>query len=222
MCGRYAASMDVATLVHEFGVGPVDVELPPRYNIAPTTENYIITGDGAKRSLEIARWGLVPSWAKDISIGNRMINARAETVATKPSFRRAYAHTRCLVPADGYYEWYRPAQGPKQPFFIHGEGTWAMAGLHEMWRPTDAPVVHSFTILTMAASSSLASIHDRMPVTVDPDSFDVWLDPESPKDEVDACLRPERQVTMHAYPVSTAVNSVRNQGPHLIDPLPAG
>ena len=222
MCGRYAASMDVATLVQEFSVDPAEVELPARYNIAPTTENHIVTGDGATRSLEIARWGLVPSWAKDISIGNRMINARAETVATKPSFRRAYAHSRCLVPADGYYEWYRPAQGPKQPFFIHGEGTWAMAGLHEMWRPPDAPPVHSFTILTMAASSKLATIHDRMPVTLDPDSFDVWLDPTSARDDVDACLRPERQVTMQAYPVSTAVNSVRNQGSRLLDPLPAG
>jgi putative SOS response-associated peptidase YedK len=214
--------MDVATLVREFGVAPTDVDLPARYNIAPTTENYILTSDGDRRSLEIARWGLVPSWAKDISIGNHMINARSETVAEKPSFRRAYAHSRCLVPADGYYEWYRPAQGPKQPFFIRGEGTWAMAGLHEVWHPPDTPAVHSFTILTMAASQELVSIHDRMPVTLHPDSFDVWLDPTTPRDDVDACLRPEHQVHMRAYPVSTAVNSVRNQGSHLIEPLPAG
>jgi len=213
--------MDVATLVREFGTDTPGVELPPRYNIAPTTENYIITGDGARRSLEIARWGLVPSWAKDVSIGNRMINARSETVASKPSFRRAFATSRCLVPADGYYEWYRPTHGPKQPFFIHAEGTWAMAGLHEMWRPAEGAPVHSFTILTMAASANLASIHDRMPVTLHPDSFDAWLDPETQADEVEACLRPERQVTMEAYPVSTAVNSVRNQGSHLLDPLPA-
>lgn len=222
MCGRYAASMDVATLVREFEIDTVGVELPARYNIAPTTENYIVTGDGRTRSLESARWGLVPSWAKDVSIGNRMINARAETVAVKPSFRRAFAHSRCLVPADGYYEWYRPARGPTQPFFIHATGTWAMAGLHEMWRSPEGQTVHSFTILTMSAGPNLASIHDRMPVTLGPDLFDVWLDPESPTDEVETCLRPEHQVAMQAYPVSTAVNSVRNQGSHLMDPLPAG
>lgn len=221
MCGRYAASMDIATLVREFEIDSAGVELPPRYNIAPTTENYIVTGDGRSRSLELARWGLVPSWAKDASIGNRMINARAETVATKPSFRRAFAHSRCLVPADGYYEWYRPAQGAKQPFFIHATGTWAMAGLHEMWRSPEGSTLHSFAILTMAAGPNLASIHDRMPVTLDPTSFDTWLDPESPRDEVEECLRPEHQVVMEAYPVSTAVNSVRNQGPQLIEPLRA-
>lgn len=223
MCGRYAASKDVATLVREFQISTANVvQLPVNYNIPPTTENYIITGDSSTRTLEVARWGLIPSWAKDMSIGGRMINARAETVATKPSFRRAFARTRCLVPADGYFEWYRPEQGAKQPFFIHGSGVWALAGLHETWQPGNAPPVHSFTILTMAASPDLAKIHDRMPVTLNPVDFDVWLDPASPMAEVESCLLPEHQVTMQAYPVSTAVNSVRNNGPRLIDPLPAG
>lgn len=222
MCGRYAASKDVATLVREFDIDSVQAELPARYNIAPTTENYIIVSDGHRRALDGARWGLVPPWAKDVSIGNRMINARAETVATKPSFRRPFAHSRCLVPADGYYEWYRPTHGPKQPFFITATGTWAMAGLHEMWHPAGGHAVHSFTILTMAASPELSSIHDRMPVTLDPSSFHAWLDPTTPLQEVESCLRPERQVPMKAYPVSTLVNSVRNQGPHLSEPLPAG
>lgn len=222
MCGRYAASKDVATLVREFELASADVpEIPANYNIAPTTENYIVTGDEGVRTLSVARWGLIPSWAKDPSIGSRMINARAETVATKPSFRRAFARSRCLIPADGYYEWYRPAQGAKQPFFIHAPGTWAMAGLHEVWHRGDPSEIHSFSILTMAASPALASIHDRMPVILGPDDFDTWLDAGSSSTDVEECLSLRRQVAMEAYPVSTAVNSVRNNGPTLIDPLPA-
>ena len=257
MCGRYAASREPAALVEEFGIEvPPTTDLPPRYNIAPTNEVYVVReGKPAKphgggsvdstsqdghgpRRLDVARWGLVPSWAKDPSIGNRMINARAETVAEKPAFRRALASRRCLLPADGFYEWQAPPEGaltptgkkpPKQPYFLHpADGTGlAMAGLYEWWR--DPEVVDdedprawllSTTILTTAAKDNVGRIHDRMPVAVLPEQRAAWLDPQTPGTEVLAdLLAPPPAGFWDIYPVSTAVNSVRNQGPGLLDPV---
>ena len=250
MCGRYAASREPAALVEEFGVEvPPAVELPPRYNIAPTNEVYIVR-DGKPdesghhpRRLDVARWGLVPSWAKDPSIGNRMINARAETVAEKPSYRRALASRRCLIPADGFYEWQAAAEGaratsrakaPKQPYFLHpADGTGlAMAGLYEWWRDPgrqdDDPSAWmlSTTIITTNARDDVGRIHDRMPVAVLPEQREAWLDPEASGAELlEDILAPSRPGFWDIYPVSTAVNSVRNQGPELLrpaDPLPSG
>lgn len=234
MCGRYAAAKDTATLVEEFQVEAVVEAAPePNYNVAPTNQVAFIVDrpidEGPiQRQLRTARWGLVPSWAKDPSIGARMINARWEMAASKPAFRSAFARRRCLIPADGYFEWYAPRGdgGPgkprKQPYFIHRDDglDLALAGLYEFWRPgPDQDWLVTVSVLTTASIGPLAAIHDRMPVVVDPSGYRAWLDPASP---VAPGFDPHGVVDrLVAYPVSTAVNSVRNNGAHLLDPLPA-
>ena len=166
-----------------------------------------------------AKWGVVPSWAKDPKIGNRMINARIETAAEKPSFRRAWAKRRCLLPADGYYEWYA-GEGPKQPFFIHRtDGTsLAMAGLFEFWKHDEDWLV-TCCVLTTSAPDDLGQIHDRMPLLVPRENWAEWLDPEHIPDA--GVVVPAMATGLEAYPVSTEVNNVRHNGAHLLDPLPA-
>jgi putative SOS response-associated peptidase YedK len=189
---------------------------------------------GAQRELRVVRWGLVPSWAKDRSIGSRLINARAETVQSKPAFRRAFAHRRCLLPADGYYEWQQPASkgGVKQPYFIcRGDGgPLALAGLYELWRDPALPPddelswLWTATIITTSAPDELGRIHDRMPMVIQPDHWADWLDPagDDPAD-VMPLLVPAAAQSLISYPVSTAVNSVRNNGARLTDRmLPGG
>jgi putative SOS response-associated peptidase YedK len=243
MCGRYAAAKDPAALVEEFAVEAAPEEsLQPDYNVAPTKKVYVVVekADDAEthRALVIARWGLVPSWAKDPSIGSRMINARAETVADKPAFRRAFAKRRCLVPADGYYEWYLPTSPDaplgkggkplKQPFFIHSAdgSSLAMAGLYEWWRDPsradDDPQAWRLTctVITTEASDEVGRIHDRMPMTIAPADWQAWLDPGNGPAQAAGLLRPAAARPLDAYPVSTLVNSVRNNGPELIAPLP--
>ena len=242
MCGRYAASRNPAALVEEFGVerAAEDV-LAPDWNVAPTKPAYIVLdrvspdGGERRRELAVARWGLVPSWAKDPSIGSRMINARLESAAEKPSFRRAFARRRCIVPADGYYEWYTP-QAPaggkprKQPFFIHpADGSvLGMAGIYEWWRdpdrPEDDPAAWRLTmaVLTTASGGDLARIHDRMPLLVGVADRDRWLDPSvalATEDLLTSAAPAARGLA--AYPVSIAVNSVRNNGPELVAPVAA-
>ncbi len=250
MCGRYAAAKDPEGLVEEFEVAAAPVEsLLPDYNVAPTKRVYIVLNRAPEvepvqeertgRSLVVARWGLVPSWAKDPSIGSRLINARAETASEKPAFRRAFAKRRCLVPADGYYEWYLPTSPDapigmggrplKQPFFIHpADGSsLAMAGLYEWWRDAtradDDPErwCLTCTVITTEASDEVGRIHDRMPMTVARQDWAAWLDAGTPLDEVGTLLTPATSGRLDAYPVSTLVNSVRNNGPELIEPLPA-
>ena len=242
MCGRYAAAKDPAALAEEFEVqGAPAEELRPDYNVAPTKKVYLVVDrerdDVRERALVVGRWGLVPSWAKDPSIGSRMINARAETVAEKPAFRRAFAKRRCLVPADGYYEWYLPTSPDapagkggkplKQPFYIHpSDGTsLAMAGLYEWWRdPTrdpDDPEAWRLTctVITTEASDEVGRIHDRMPMTIARSDWSTWLDQDRGAEDVAGLLVPAGSVRLDAYPVSTAVNSVRNNGPELLTPL---
>lgn len=241
MCGRYAAAKDPAALAEEFGVvAPPEELLEPDYNVAPTKRVYVVLDrereERLDRTLVVARWGLIPSWAKDPSIGSRMINARAETVAEKPAFRRAFAKRRCLVPADGYYEWYTPtsADAPvgkagkplKQPFFIRPSdgSSLAMAGLYEWWRDEsrtdDDPLAWRLTctILTTEASDDVGRIHDRMPMTIARGDWAAWLDPATGADAA-ALLHPALGPTLEAYPVSVAVNSVRNNSPALIVPM---
>jgi putative SOS response-associated peptidase YedK len=243
MCGRYAASKDPDALVEEFEVAARPEEaLRPDYNVAPTKKVYAVIDrsgdDESVRSLVIARWGLVPSWAKDPSIGSRMINARAETVAEKPAYRRAFAKRRCLIPADGYYEWYLPTspdapvgkggKALKQPFYIHPSdgSSLAMAGLYEWWRdPTrddDDPMAWRLTctVITTEASDAVGRIHDRMPMTIARHDWAAWLDPARGADESAPLLVPAMTAALDAYPVSTLVNSVRNNGPELLAPLP--
>jgi len=248
MCGRYASSRKPEDLVEEFEVVDDRVEKPlePDYNVAPTKEVYAVLERAARpaeegasaeppqRQLRVLRWGLVPSWAKDPAIGNRMINARMETVAEKPAFKRAFAARRCLLPADGYFEWYPTSQltkagkPRKQPFFIRPAdgGVLAMAGLYEIWRdPTkdeDDPDRFRWTctVLTTEAEDAVGHIHDRMPLAVDPERRAAWLDPETPKDALIDLLVPAQQGNLEAFPVSVAVGNVRNNGPQLVEPLP--
>jgi putative SOS response-associated peptidase YedK len=267
MCGRYVAKADPAELAKQFeidqlalGDGP-DAGVAPDYNVAPSKPVLAVLerrprGERAERAEEPApatrqlrtvRWGLVPSWAKDPSIGNRLVNARIETADSKPSFRRAFAKRRCILPADGYYEWYLPEsregetktarRARKQPFYIHRRdgGTLAIAGLYELWRDPrredDDPDAWQWTtvVLTTSATDDLGRIHDRMPLLVPREAYDTWLDTgEAEAERLKELLVPalagggEQASTgeLTAYPVSTMVNNVRNNGPELIDPLP--
>ena len=242
MCGRYASSRRPDDLVEEFEVveNRVATPLQPDYNVAPTKEVYAVVErppsghkeEPPQRQLRVLTWGLVPSWAKDPSIGNRMINARMETVAEKPSFRKAFAARRALLPADGYYEWYvtaqRTAKGKpvKQPYFIHPRdgGSLAMAGLYEIWRDPeradDDPDRFRWTctVLTTTAEDELGHIHDRMPLMVPRERWAEWLDPTRAGDT--GLLVPASPGSLEAYPVATLVNNVRNNGPELVEPLP--
>ena len=249
MCGRYASSRRPEDLVEEFKIDENQVkETPaPDYNVAPTKSVYAVLDRPAKeadreetrpaaRQLRLLTWGLVPFWAKDPAIGNKMINARVETVTEKPAYRRAFAARRCLLPADGYYEWYTTSQKNKsgrpvkQPFFIHPAdgGVLAMAGLYEIWRdPTrgdDDPDRFRWTctVLTTSAEDNLGRIHDRMPMLVEPEKYAAWLDPElTDPDDLRSLLVPAAPGRLEAYPVSTQVNNVRNNGPDLVVPVDA-
>ncbi len=263
MCGRYASSRNPDDLLEEFEVAAdrTPHALEPDFNVAPTKEVYAVVArvpggqasQGAEdsqrsqdrasaaqgprvpeRQLRVLRWGLVPSWAKDPTIGSRMINARMETVAEKPAFRRAFAARRCLLPADGYYEWYPTAQVTsagkprKQPFFIRPKdgGVLAMAGLYEVWRDPDRaeddPERFRWTcaVLTTAAEDDLGRIHDRMPLMVEPERYAAWLDPTGAQDSPLDLLAPAAPGRLEAFPVSPAVGNVRNNGPELLEPLP--
>lgn len=185
----------------------------------------------AERQLRVVRWGLVPYWAKDVKIGSRMINARAETVAEKPAFRRAFAKRRCLLPADGYYEWQQQPGAAKQPIYISRSdgGSLAFASLYELWRDPAAARddedawLWTATVITTSAPDELGMIHDRMPMIIDPAHWADWLDPANGDvADVRALLSPAAVTGLTTYPVSTEVNSVRNNGPHLIEPIGHG
>jgi putative SOS response-associated peptidase YedK len=233
VCGRYAAAKDTATLVEEFEIDDVVDPAPaPSYNVAPTDQVAFVVDRPhedapVQRQLRLARWGLVPSWSKDAKGGARMINARWEQAQNKPAFRAAFAKRRCLIPADGYYEWYRTQAEPgsgrpaKQPFYLHRDDgrSLGLAGLYEFWREgPDAPWLVTVTVLTGDAVGGLRTLHDRMPVVIDPQAYDEWLDPTAQVGpDFPGLLDPSSIV---ARPVGTAVNSVRNNGAHLLDPLP--
>ncbi len=231
MCGRYAASASQELLVETFEVDEVAGPLPaPSYNVAPTDPVPAIVERAhdsvVVRKLVPLRWGLVPSWAKDAAGAARMINARVETVADKPAFRKAFAQRRCLLPADGFYEWYASARSDargrplKQPFFIHpaDAGLLVMAGIYEFWRAPDGTWLTTAAIITTTATDEVGRIHDRMPMVVPPGSWDAWLDPRSTSDARALLAVPAPHLT--AYPVSTRVNRVANNGPDLVSPLP--
>ncbi|GGG28291.1 DUF159 family protein [Rhodococcoides trifolii] len=235
MCGRYANTRSDADLSSMFDIASaLDDELPPNYNVAPTDPVRIVLDrvlkdepeDPPVRQLRTARWGLIPSWAKDRKIGARMINARSESVTEKPAFKKAASSRRCIVPADGYFEWEK-RDGAKVPYFLHGsDDVIAMAGLYEFWRdeslPEDDPNrwVVSCTVLTTSATDSLGHIHDRSPVIVPPDLRSAWLDPTlTAVDDVTELLRSIPEPTLEPYEVSSAVNSVRNNGPELLAPV---
>jgi putative SOS response-associated peptidase YedK len=246
MCGRFVSARKRLELLEEFGVerdrvadGP-DPEPEPDYNVAPTRRVFAVLERPARddepqaRELRVVRWGLVPSWAKDASGGGRLINARAETVAVKPAFRRAFAKRRCILPADGYYEWLAITDTPegktrKQPYYILRKdgGALAFAGIYELWRDEALPADHerawlwTAAIITTQASDDVGQIHDRMPMVIAPQAWDDWLDPAtSDLGQLQATMVPAMAGGLTSYPVSMAVNSVRNNGPELIRPLP--
>ncbi len=220
MCGRFTLRTPAHALAEAFGV-PERPNLAPRYNIAPTQAVAAVRRADGGRELVMLRWGLIPAWAKDAVIGNRMINARAETVADKPAFRAAFRHRRCLIAADGFYEWRKTGGGAKQPYHIRLESgaPFAIAGLWERWRPPDGEAVESCTLITTAANALLAPIHDRMPVIVGPEDYDAWLDPEPPSaGALTALLRPYPADRMSAFAVSRVVNDPRNDTEACIAP----
>lgn len=228
MCGRYALAHDAAELADWFVAEPDSSsdqsELPRRFNIAPTTQSYIVVDDQPGRVLETARWGLIPSWSKDGSRAYGMFNARSETVAEKPAFRSAFRHRRCLVPADGYYEWQVRVVGGKkvkQPFYFHAADNQvlAFAGLYEDWSSPHGRL-RTFTIMTQDARGALASIHDRMPVFIDKESWNGWLDAETPEVDVQALVRSRLcKDDLVFHPVSTDVNKATNDSPNLVMPV---
>ncbi len=218
MCGRYTLTTPVGDLVEQFDIDEYPASLAASYNVAPTREVAALLVEGDKRKLEMLRWGLVPSWAKDPSIGNKMINARAETVSEKPSFRKAFAERRCLVLADGFYEWQK-TNGQKQPYYIHMKdgSPFAFAGLWEIWR--DGEELRSCTIITTDANGLVGEIHHRMPVILLPEDYEMWLDPDfEEKEALASVLRPYPGEVMEAYPVSRRVNSPGNDEPACIQP----
>lgn len=222
MCGRFALFDSAASLAEAFGLADVP-SLPPRYNIAPTqaVAAVRIPSEGVGRALALLRWGLIPSWAKDPSLGDRMINARAETAAGKPAFRSAIRRRRCLVPASGFYEWKR-TNGRKQPYYIRRPDgkPFAFAGLWESWEGPGQAAVESCTILTTSANELLLPIHDRMPVIVSPADYDLWLSPEvRDPEELARLFRPCPPEEVTAFPVGTAVNNPKTDSPQLIEPL---
>jgi putative SOS response-associated peptidase YedK len=246
MCGRFVSARKRQELLEEFAIerDRVGEDRPPDYNVSPTKQIYAVLDrherDEEKpetRELRLVRWGLVPSWAKDAAGGARLINARAETVAAKPAFRSAFRRRRCLIPADGYYEWMPGPEGSKakkQPFYIHrtDNGILSFAGLYELWRDKTLPDdderawLWTATIITTDATDDLGRIHDRMPMVIARDNWADWLDPNN----TDTALlqatmlpaAPSAAGGLTSYPISTAVNSVRNNGPELIEPAPAG
>ncbi len=226
MCGRYNLSSPpdlVARLFHATNL----FEWSPRYNIAPTQLAPVVRmSEGpttSERRIDLLRWGLVPNWAKDETIGNRLINARAESAAEKPAFRKAFRSRRCVIPADGFYEWKETA-GKKQPYYIHSASNvpFAFAGLWERWEKGAEPL-ETFTILTTDASSSIRAIHDRMPVILPTEeAVTRWLDPaHDALEDLALLLAAAPDDMLEAMPISTYVNSPRNEGPECIEPADA-
>lgn len=240
MCGRFVSTTSAARMAALFEAEVLTEDLGERYNIAPTNRVYTIVPMSEVRAVRSMRWGLVPSWAKDLSIGARMINARAETVADKPSFRNLLPTRRCIVPMDGFFEW-RPGtdDGPRtkagrparQPVHVHRRdgGVLAVAGLWSTWLdraadasdPAGAPhQVETVTVITCGANAAMSAIHDRMPVILGSEALDIWMDPEErDRSVLTDLLVPAADDVLVIEPVSTAVNDVRHQGPALIEPI---
>jgi putative SOS response-associated peptidase YedK len=238
VCGRYTSTTSIERLAELFQVDEVRADpLPASYNVAPTAQVYAVAdrrpregdeGKGPRRALGTFRWGLVPSWAKDPAMGNKLINARAEGIAKKPAFRAALARRRCLIPADVFYEWQRRTRSdgrpaPKVPYAIRrldGQPM-AFAGLWEVWRDPgdpDADPLRTCTIVTTEANALMAPIHDRMPVVLEPEDWAAWLSPGTPTAQAEGLLVPAPAELFEAWRVSTKVNSVKNDEPDLLEP----
>ncbi|XPM59709.1 MAG: SOS response-associated peptidase [Leptolyngbya sp. IPPAS B-1204] len=221
MCGRFTLTQSAEAIAEAFDLDEVP-RFVPGYNIAPTQPVPTIRASKTSgREFDYLYWGLIPSWSKDPTIGARMINARAETVTEKPSFRTAFKRRRCLIVADGFYEWQKLGS-KKQPYYfqLKDHQIFGFAGLWEHWHSPEGDEIQSCTILTTAANELMRSVHDRMPVILHPQDYDLWLDPTIQANErLHSLLRPYPDAEMHAYPVSTRVNSPQNDSPDCIAPL---
>ncbi len=221
MCGRFTLAIDPDVLQEAFGLtAPLPAELAPRYNIAPS-QPVAVVANGQQRKLELFSWGLIPSWAKDPKIGNRLINARAETLAEKPSFRAALKKRRCLILADGFYEWKREGKAKTPTYIQLKDGRpFAFAGLWEVWHSPDDSLVKSCTIITTAPNALLGKIHDRMPVILPPTAYALWLSPEElPAEKTLPLLKPFAATQMKAVPVSPRVNNPAFDAPECVRPV---
>ena len=219
MCGRYTLRTPIDVLAEGFEIQEYPSSITPNYNVAPTQEVAGLVEEEEKRKLEMFHWGLIPSWAKDPAIGNKMINARAETVSEKPSFRSAFKKRRCLILADGFYEWQKTDDG-KQPYYIkmQDDSPFAFAGLWEVWDKYGEEI-RSGTIITTDANDLMNEIHHRMPVILHPEDYGLWLDPDfDEKEALTALLKPYPSDAMEAYPVSRRVNKPANNEPSVLEP----
>lgn len=222
MCGRFTLTADPNQLRETFAWLNIPDEMTPRYNVAPSQPVAVVPNNG-KNQLDFFVWGLIPSWAKDPKIGNRMINARAETVAEKPSFRAAFRRRRCLIPADGFFEWRRvPGQKAKIPTYIRLKSgkPFTFAGLWEEWNSPDGSQILSCTIITTTPNDLLADIHNRMPVILPVSAYSLWLESGEPdQSELQDLLKPYPSEEMTAFPVSTLVNNPANDQAAIIEPV---
>jgi len=223
MCGRFTLTADPDELREVFSwITFPEKQFAPRYNIAPTQPIAVVTNTGENK-LDFFTWGLIPFWAKDPSIGSRMINARSETLAEKPSFKNAFKRRRCLILADGFYEWQKiPGEKAKQPIYIRMKESepFTFAGLWEDWHSTDGSQILSATIITTSPNKLIEPIHNRMPVILPESAYRQWLAPgEADPQKLGALLRPFDADRMEAYPVSQMVNNPRNEDPRLIQPM---
>ncbi len=226
MCGRFVSSSTPEEIAATFGATEIAATLDPSYNVAPTNDVYVVYENGDTRTVDAFWWGLIPRWAKDPSIGNRMINARAETLAEKNSFRGSFNKKRCIVPADGFYEWKKiEGQKAKQPYYISrpdGE-PFAFGGLWAEWKGEfkgHETVIRSTTVITTTPNEPMSELHHRMPLILAPTAVAEWLDPEVPSTEVGRLLVPAPAEIITFHPVSTEVNNARHRGEHLIEETP--
>lgn len=220
MCGRFVLAATGEEVAAHYQLPEVPYVVP-RYNVAPTQPVPAVRlNQAGDRELTFFQWGLIPSWAKDPAMGSKMINARAETAAEKPAFRAAFKRRRCLLPATGFYEWHQ-LDGRKQPMYIHptDDKIMSLAGLWEIWQDPDGGLLETCTILTTTPNSLMESIHNRMPVVVDPLDYGSWLAPDATSDQLQHLLRPYDDGRLAAYPVSTAVNRPQNDSEACIAPL---
>ncbi|UCG79274.1 MAG: SOS response-associated peptidase [Nitrospirota bacterium] len=222
MCGRFVRSNSIPEIAKEFGADEPDLSLDPSYNVAPSQDILIVVNDGRKRLVK-CRWGFIPHWAKDEKMAYKMINARTETVADKPSYRAAFKKHRCLVVASGFYEWKREGK-VKSPYYIlpRSGKPIGFAGLFSIWHPQDGTDFCTSTIITTGSNDLLSPIHDRMPVIIREEDRDIWLDPSnSDSDKLLNLLRPYDSNDLVAYEISRAVNSPSNDSPDNILPVKA-
>jgi putative SOS response-associated peptidase YedK len=219
MCGRFALFAAGEELVERFQLAEFP-HLEPRYNIAPMQNIAVVRLSAAGRRIASLRWGLIPSWAADPAIGNKLLNARSETVTLKPSFRAAFKQRRCLIPASGFYEWVKVSGSRKQPYFIRPRegGLFALAGLWEQWRQPQGEAIETFTILTTEANEIMRPLHDRMPVILGREAEDVWLNSHAAADALRSLFAPYFSDRMETRPVCSWVSNPKNEGPRCLEP----